>query len=100
MRPPNRPEPAPRTHFLLPCACIRIQVEECEYELEELQGSVKKKQKPPPRLTELEELVTRHKEHVLRLEKVLRCIDNETITPDELEDLKNDMEMYLVRWCE
>ena len=40
--------------------------------MEELQGSVKKKQKPPPRLTELEETVVRHKEHINRLEKVLR----------------------------
>lgn len=64
--------------------------------MEELQGSVKKKQKPPPRLTELEELVARHKEHIARLEKVLRCIDNETIQPDELENLKADMESYLV----
>jgi CCR4-NOT transcription complex subunit 3 len=64
--------------------------------MEELQGGMKKKAKPPPRLTELEELVARHKEHVVRLEKVLRCIDNETIQPEELENLKGDMEMYLV----
>lgn len=73
------------------------QVEEIEYEIEELQGNVKKKQKPPPRLTELEELATRHKEHISRLEKVLRCIDNEAIQPDELEQLKGDMDLYLVR---
>ncbi|GFH21633.1 uncharacterized protein HaLaN_18981, partial [Haematococcus lacustris] len=70
-------------------------VEEYEYEMEELQVNVKKKQKPPARLTELEEVVARHKDHVGRLEKVLRCIDNETIAPEELEDLKSDMESYL-----
>ncbi len=48
------------------------QVEEVEYEMEELQGNVKKKQKPPPRLTELEVLASRHKDHISRLEKVLQ----------------------------
>ena len=28
--------------------------------------------------------------------QVLRCIDNETIQPDELSDLKDDMDAYLV----
>lgn len=64
--------------------------------MEELQANVKKKQKPPPRLTELEELVNRHKDHIEKLEKLLRCIDNETITPDEMDDLKSDLDMYLV----
>ena len=77
-------------------AIVLLQVEEFEYEMEELQANIKKKQKPPARLTELEDVVNRHKEHVLKLEKVLRCIDNETITPEELEDLKTDLEMYLV----
>ncbi|PNW84264.1 hypothetical protein CHLRE_04g227350v5 [Chlamydomonas reinhardtii] len=70
-------------------------VETMEAEMEELQANVKKRQKPPARLTALEETVGRHKEHVDRLEKVLRCIDNETIQPDELSDLKEDMDMYL-----
>ncbi|KAF5836243.1 Not1 N-terminal domain, CCR4-Not complex component-domain-containing protein [Dunaliella salina] len=75
---------------------LTAKVEESEYELEELGlGGGKKNKKPPPRVAELEEIVGRHKEHMGRLEKVLRCIDNETIHPDELEDLKSDMEMYL-----
>lgn len=48
-----------------------IQVEESEYELEELGlGGGKKNKKPPPRVAELEEIVGRHKEHMGRLEKV------------------------------
>jgi len=76
--------------------CWNLQIEEFDYEMEELQGNMKKKQKPPPRLAELEELIGHYKEHVDNLEKVLRCIDNETIQPDELEDLKNDLDSYLV----
>lgn len=78
---------------------LALQVESMEAEMEELQANVKKKQKPPPRLTELEELVNRHKDHIEKLEKLLRCIDNETITPDEMEDLKTDLDMYLVGTC-
>jgi CCR4-NOT transcription complex subunit 3 len=66
-----------------------------EAEMEELSANVKKKQKPPPRLTELEEQVNRIKDQTDKLEKLLRCIDNETISPDELEDLKADVDMYL-----
>lgn len=76
-----------------------VQIEEFDYEMEDLQSNMKKKQKPPPRLAELDELIGHYKEHVDNLEKVLRCIDNETIVPDELEDLKNDVDSYLVRGC-
>lgn len=31
------------------------------------------------------------------LEKVLRCVDNDTIAPDELEDAKNELDGALVR---
>jgi hypothetical protein len=52
------------------CSCARAQVEEKDYEIEEIQGALKKKQKPPPRLGELEEIVAQYREHVDYLEKV------------------------------
>lgn len=73
------------------------QNEAFEYELEELSGSVKKKQKPPPRVGELEELVASYTSHVSHLEKLLRCVDNDTIAADELEDIKAEMDEALVR---
>ncbi len=90
--------PCPPIHALL--SMPPMQIEEFDYEMEEIQGGMKKKQKPPPRVAELEEVIGQYKEHVDHLEKVLRCIDNEAIQPDELEDLKNDLEMYLVRAAE
>lgn len=48
-------------HITTPAIPCCPQVEEFEYEMEELQGSLKKKSKPPPRLTELEGIVTQHK---------------------------------------
>ncbi|KAG1667352.1 hypothetical protein FOA52_001412 [Chlamydomonas sp. UWO 241] len=74
---------------------MTAKIEEREFELEELQGGLKKKQKPPPRITELEEVITFFRAHVGAMEKVLRCIDNEAIAPDELEDLKGEYEMFL-----
>lgn len=71
---------------------IQSKVEECEFEHEELQQGMKKKQKPPPRVQELEELVSSYKSHVDHLERLLRCIDNETIQPDELEEVKSELE--------
>lgn len=64
--------------------------------MEELAGSVKKKQKPPARYVELEEDLVRHKDHLSRLDKVLRCLDNDSIMPEELDELKEGMEAYLV----
>lgn len=72
------------------------QVEMMEAELEDLQGNTKKNKKPPPRMQELEDSVKCLKNHIGKLEKLLRCIDNETINSDELEQLKSDFEYYLV----
>jgi CCR4-NOT transcriptional regulation complex NOT5 subunit len=45
---------------------------------------------------QLEEVVTVHKKHVQALEKALRCLDNDALTSDELDSLKDDLEYYLV----
>ena len=45
----------------------------------------------------LEESITRHHQHIGRLELVLRLIDNEALAPDEVTDLKDLVEDYLER---
>jgi len=72
------------------------QIESYEYEVEELQSGMKKKGKPPPRLATLEAIVATHKKHALKLELALRCLENEAISAEEVEALKDDMEYYLV----
>lgn len=72
------------------------QIEAYEYEVEELQGNLKKKAKPPARLVQLEDILSVHKKHTIQLEKALRCLDNDAITPDEVDALRDDMEYYLV----
>jgi hypothetical protein len=46
---------------------------------------------------QLEEVVNVHKKHVQALEKALRCLDNDALTSEELDPLKDDLEYYLVR---
>lgn len=48
---------------------------------------------------QLEEVVNVHKKHVQALEKALRCLDNDAVSSEELDPLKDDLEYYLVRAC-
>ena len=89
---------------------LNTQLDSFEAEVESLSTAKKGKQKPP-RLTHLEESVTRHREHITKLEQVcapppvrahavrpcsprraspqiLRLLDNEAINPDDLSDFK------------
>ena len=64
-----------------PCLC---QVEAFDSEIESLQSTIKRKQKPPARLAHLEESVTRHKTHIGRLEQIIRLLDNDALQPDDV----------------
>jgi CCR4-NOT transcription complex subunit 3 len=63
-------------------------VEAFEAEMETVLSEKKKGKNRPPRLTHLEESITRHHQHIGRLELTLRLIDNEALNPDETVDLK------------
>ena len=56
-----------------PCA----QTETFDAEMEGLASNVKKKGKLPARHGHLEESISRHKQHIVRLEQMLRLLDNE-----------------------
>ncbi|GMH45370.1 hypothetical protein BSKO_13327 [Bryopsis sp. KO-2023] len=76
---------------------LQIQIDEFEAELESLGGPMHKKSKARPhRIQCLEESVDRHKSHIMRLEQVMRCLDNDTICADEVEEqLKEMVEWYV-----
>lgn len=74
---------------------LHVAIEAYEYEMEELAAGLKKKAKPPPRLVQLEEVVTVHKKHTSALEKALRCLDNDAITSEEIDPLKDDLDYYM-----
>ena len=57
--------------------CWHVQTETFDAEMEALASNVKKKGKLPARHGHLEESISRHKQHVVRLEQMLRLLDNE-----------------------
>ena len=61
-----------------------LQVEAFDSEIESLQSTIKRKQKPPARLAHLEESVTRHKTHIGRLEQIIRLLDNDALQPEDV----------------
>jgi len=76
---------------------LNVQIEQYEYEIEELAANLKKKAKPPPKLVALEEVVTTHKKHTTQLEKALRCLDNDAISSEDIDPLKEELEYYLAQ---
>lgn len=77
---------------------LREQSDEFEAEIEQLSsgGKRKKRGEEPPRVSELKQCITRHEHHVEMLERVLRAIDNEQVTPKQCNDeLKDSVEYYI-----
>ena len=73
-------------------------IEGFEAELEDLgSGKQKKGAKPPARQVHLEESISRHKQHIVRLEQVMRLLDNDELSPDDVEGIKDLVEDYLER---
>lgn len=74
---------------------LENQVEYFEAEVEGL--TVKKSKTRPPRLTHLEESINRHKQHIVKLEQILRLLDNDGVSPDHVNDVKDLVEDYVER---
>jgi CCR4-NOT transcription complex subunit 3 len=77
---------------------LREQSDEFEAEIEQLStgGKRKKRGEEPPRVAELKECILRHEHHVEMLERVLRAIDNEQVTPKQCNDeLRDNVEFYI-----
>eukprot|EP00890_Picochlorum_soloecismus_P005688 jgi/Picsp_1/611/NSC_00608-R1_ccr4-not transcription complex subunit 3 len=76
---------------------IKIQIEEIESEIEELSGRAKKKGKSSPRTSLLEDTVSRHQQHTIRLEQLLRLLDNDEISTEDVENIEELVDDYLER---
>ena len=80
---------------------LSSQIEEMEAEMEELSGGKsRKKSKPSSRFMSLEASVGRHKEHVLRLEKMLRLMENDLISVEDVQDVRDFVDDYIERCME
>lgn len=71
------------------------QVDGFEAEVEGL--SVKKGKTRPPRLTHLETSIARHKAHIMKLELILRLLDNDELSPEQVNDVKDFLDDYVER---
>ncbi|GAB4843711.1 hypothetical protein Ancab_013676 [Ancistrocladus abbreviatus] len=71
------------------------QIDNFEAEVEGL--SVKKGKTRPPRLTHLETSISRHKAHIMKLELILRLLDNDELSPEQVNDVKDFLEDYVER---
>ncbi|KAJ4823204.1 hypothetical protein Tsubulata_007557 [Turnera subulata] len=74
---------------------LESQIDSFEAEIEGL--SVKKGKTRPPRLTHLETSITRHKLHIKKLELILRLLDNDELSPEQVNDTKDFLDDYVER---
>ncbi|PRW39295.1 Not1 domain-containing [Chlorella sorokiniana] len=77
---------------------LETQVEQFEADLEALgpSASGKSGKNKPHRVVELEGFMHKHGEHVKKLEQVLRLLENDQVTPEEVEEaLRDPLEYYL-----
>lgn len=75
------------------------QCEEMEAGIETLNSGKRRKRNNDehPRVTDLKEHISRHQHHMEMLEKVLRAVDNEAVSPAEATDLKDYVDDYIER---
>lgn len=77
-------------------ATLKEQADEMEFDIESLNsGKRKKRGEENPRVTALKEQINRHEFHVGKLERVLRAVYNDDITPEEASDLKDNVDFYI-----
>ncbi|KAI9120885.1 hypothetical protein K1719_007918 [Acacia pycnantha] len=74
---------------------LESQIDVFEAEVERL--SAKKGKNWPPRLTHLETSITRHKSHIKKCELLLRLLDNDELSAEQVNDVKDFLEDYVER---
>lgn len=77
-------------------AKLKEQSDEMEAEIETLNsGKRRKRTEENPRVSQLKDHITRHEHHVEMLERVLRAVYNDAVSPDEASDLKESVDYYI-----
>lgn len=77
-------------------ATLKEQSDEMEAEIESLNsGKRKRRNEENPRVADLKEKISRHEYHVGMLERVLRAVYNDGVTPEEASDLKESVDYYI-----
>lgn len=76
---------------------LNIQIDQFEAEIENL-GTTKKKKGRNDQAEQVESLTTlleKHRDHVQKLETLLRMLDNENVDINQIKDIKDDVEHYI-----
>ncbi|KAH9376100.1 hypothetical protein HPB48_014490 [Haemaphysalis longicornis] len=74
---------------------LGIHVDQFESEMESLAHGLKKKSDNKDRMDELKALLARHQYHILKLETLMRMLDNGTIEACKISEIKEDVEYYI-----
>ncbi|KAH9383551.1 hypothetical protein HPB48_025123 [Haemaphysalis longicornis] len=74
---------------------LGIHVDQFESELELLTPGLKKKNDNQGRVDQLKALLARHQYHVVKLETLMRMLDNGTIEVSKINEIKEDVEYYI-----
>lgn len=78
---------------------LGVQVDQFESEIEALQLVQKKGKKPDrdkvEKSEQLKNRVEQHRYHVKQLETLMRMLDNDTVTVDQIKKIKDDIEYYI-----
>ena len=76
---------------------LNIQMDGFEAEIETLGASSSKKKKNNNEhlVEEFQTLLEKHREHVVKLETILRMLDNDNVNIEQIKDIKEDVEYYI-----
>ena len=76
---------------------LNIQMDQFEAEIETLGMTKKKKGRndQSEQIDQLNTLLEKHRDHVQKLETLLRMLDNETVDINQIKDIKEDVEYYI-----
>ncbi|TDH64729.1 hypothetical protein CCR75_001376 [Bremia lactucae] len=73
---------------------FNVQIEALESDIERLH-SAKGRGRHKGDIEEKEKLLSRHKWHILKLEQINRLLDNAALEPEQVDELKEDVEYFL-----
>uniref|UniRef100_A0A0K2V2L9 Putative LOC100749312 [Bombus impatiens] n=1 Tax=Lepeophtheirus salmonis TaxID=72036 RepID=A0A0K2V2L9_LEPSM len=74
---------------------LNLQMDGFEAEIESLGTTKKKKNRNDEKIEEFNIHLDKHRDHVQKLETLLRMLDNETVDMGQIKDIKDDIEYYI-----
>ena len=76
---------------------LNIQMDQFEAEIENLSNTKKKKGRndQAEQIDDLNSLLEKHRDHVQKLETLLRMLDNNTVEINQIKDIKDDLDYYI-----